>query len=154
MIYPNPFIYLHGQLNMSIGFKRAFLITKHTHFLCYTWIYSLESYIAQDFWVAVVVGEDFLIYPTLLPSILALAPKTSFLLVLGDAGQCPCVTAMSFKCCRVSRVSTMAGILGLSLGLKLMHCNARRAISFAPFTEYCPASLGSIMYRNLRVLVR
>ncbi|GER54741.1 pyridoxal-dependent decarboxylase [Striga asiatica] len=54
----------------------------------------------------------------------------------------------------LSSVSMIAGILGLSLGFKLTHCMARRPISLDPFTEYWPASLGSIMQRNLRVLVR
>uniref|UniRef100_A0A2P2NSM7 Uncharacterized protein n=1 Tax=Rhizophora mucronata TaxID=61149 RepID=A0A2P2NSM7_RHIMU len=48
----------------------------------------------------------------------------------------------------------MAGIFGLSLGFKLVHCNAKMASCLAPLTEYWPASLGSITHRNRRLLVR
>lgn len=161
--------YLHTHAvdyNSKSQFRFFFLVLliwKHMHTILVHWwnihpwarsdqlllsrtsVYTREkSWNYQDFLPGTSI-EGLQYVPPLI-SLLPLVEETPLFLVGFEfTGHWPQVTAMSRNCWRPSRTSIMVGILGRSLGLRLTHFRERRAISFEPFTEYWPESLGSIM---------
>lgn len=124
----------------------------HTH-IVYMILLSLLYYTIQFYLVLGLAATAALLHPNEL-CLLPLLAEPPFLLVLGESGHCPFEIAISLKFWIFSRVSMIAGILGLSFGFKLTHCWANMPISLAPLIEYWPPNLGSIIHPILRLLVK